>query len=371
MEQQAEIEARRKELKEEISAIESGTSLDIVYKFLSRFIPRFLPEKNPLNWLFQVILINTLILIPGLLLSAILNDFEQARDLWMPSIVTTQFCALGFIVARASQKRLFNDVSNHIVRKIKDAENLEKLIGWLKQSWSMEIIYPYILLPWIVYGFLTLGGVSYFRHSFIGFSSALMAVVAGFFVALLFHYVVWITLFEFHLRDYQYDLNALSPADSEIIIRVSGMSNIQIYILAAFFSIFTLSTSLGTYGEAATRVIALPFVLLCWILIALQFLMTRSTIHNIVERARWKILNKLQMQINQFVAEGNLADQDASEKVLRLSGVFNQIRSAKTGILDLKSVLILINQLLLPIFGLLLGNLVEIINDLKTAFMVS
>jgi hypothetical protein len=192
-----------------------------------------------------------------------------------------------------------------------------------------------------------------------------MAIAGGFFVGILFHYIVWITLLDFQLRDYQYELNALSPANSEIIINISRISNTQIYLLAAFFAILTLLTSMGLFGANITPAIALPVVVLCWIFITLQFVITRSTINSIVERTRWKTLNKLQTQINQIEAAGNLSDKETSEKVLRLTNIFDRIRASPTGPFDLKSLSTFINQLMLPVLGLLFGNLDDILALLR------
>lgn len=360
MAKELELTQKRQEAKAEILALKNKTALEIVIKFLSKLFPKSLSEKNPIYWLCQIILLNALILLPGLLLSIPLGDFERSRDLWMPTVVATECIVLGFIVAHISHQILFNDISNRIVEKINDIESLSKLINWLEASWSIRTISVYILVSWFLYEVLVIAVVSYARQSFIGLSFTLMAIPAGFCFGLLFHYVVWITLINFQLRDYQYDLNALSPATSEVVTNISRISNTQIYLLAVLFAILTLITSLEKFGPA-TPTIALPVVLICWTLITLQYMITRSTINSIIERARWKTLNKLQAQINQIEAADILSDKDTSEKILRLVDIHGRVVASRTSTFDFKSISAFISQLMLPLLGLLLGNLDELL----------
>jgi hypothetical protein len=365
MEKKTELVRKRKEAKEEIFALKNKTAPVIVFKFLSKLFPKSLSEKNPIYWLCQIILLNALILLPGLLLSVPLGDFERSRDLWIPTVISTEYIVLGFIVAHISQQILFNSISNRIVEKINDIEGLSKLINWLKASWSIRTISVYILVSWFLYEVLVIVGVSFARDNFIGFSFTLIAIPAGFCFGILFHYVVWIMLLDFQLRDYQYDLNTLSPADSEVVTNISRISNTQIYLLAAYFAILTLITSLGIFGIEITPTVALPGVLTCWTIITLQFMITRSTINSIIEGARWKTLNKLQAQINQVEAAGNLSDKDTSEKILRLADIHGRVVASRTNTFDLKSISAFISQLMLPLLGLLLGNLDKVLELLR------
>jgi len=361
MAKESELIRKRQEAKAEILVLKDKIALEIVIKFLGKLIPKSLSEKNPIYWLCQVILLNALILLPGLLLSVLLGDFERSRDLWMPTMIATEYIVLGFIVAHISHQILFNDISNRIVEKINSIESLSKLINWLKASWSIRTISVYILGFWFLYEVLVIAVVSFARQSFIGFSSALIAISAGFCFGILFQYVLWIALLAFQLRNYQYDLNVLSPADSEIVINISRISNIQIYLLAAYVAILTLITSLGIFGTEVTPTIALPGVLISWTLITLQFMITRSTVNSIIEGTRWKTLNKLQVQINQIEAAGVLSDKDTSEKILRLVDIHERVVVSRSNTFDFKSISAFISQLMLPLLGLLLGKSDELL----------
>jgi hypothetical protein len=93
-----------------------------------------------------------------------------------------------------------------------------------------------------------------------------------------------------------------------------------------------------------------------WILILAQFLLTRSTLGAITNGSKWKTLNKIQAKINSIEATGDLSDKETAERLFRLADIHKQIMASKSNIFDLKSVLNLFSQLMLPLLGLLLGN---------------
>ena len=65
--------------------------------------------------------------------------------------------------------------------------------------------------------------------------------------------------------------------------------------------------------------------------------------------------------MNSVEAAGDLSDQETSERLLRLADIHKQILSSKAHSFDFKSVATLFSQLMLPLLGLLLGNLDEIL----------
>ena len=62
---------------------------------------------------------------------------------------------------------------------------------------------------------------------------------------LIFYAVFWVGSYASNLQDYQYELNAVSPIDSEIIEDMSEILAKRIYILAAYAALASLMTSSG------------------------------------------------------------------------------------------------------------------------------
>jgi hypothetical protein len=100
-----------------------------------------------------------------------------------------------------------------------------------------------------------------------------------------------------------------------------------------------------------------PIILLGWIITVLQFLSNRSAINKIIDTAKWATLNNLQEQVNHLVKSQDLSEKENAEKLSRLTEFYERIVASKSNTFDLKSLSTFISQLLLPLLGLLLGNL--------------
>lgn len=204
-------------------------------------------------------------------------------------------------------------------------------------------------------------GISY--GNFVGIGFLITALLGGVIIGIVFYLVFWIGSLAKKLGQYEYELNTFSPADSEIIHNISDMLMRCIYILAFIFAIMTLVVSSNIIGldERMGTLFGVPLLLVAWMSSIIQFLFTRSTIEKIVAKAKWKTLNKIQVKMNSVEAAGDLSDKETSERLFRLADTHKQILSSKTNSFDFKSVATLFSQLMLPLLGLLLGNLDKIL----------
>jgi hypothetical protein len=157
-------------------------------------------------------------------------------------------------------------------------------------------------------------------------------------------------------------MNAFSPADSEIISDISETFTKAMYTLAVISVFFTLASTSSLINPQIRTIFSYPIVVVAWILILAQFLLTRSTLGAITNRSKWKTLNKIQAKINSIEATGDLSDKETAERLFRLADIHKQIMASKTNTFDLKSVLTLFSQLMLPLLGLLLGNLDKVLS---------
>jgi hypothetical protein len=167
------------------------------------------------------------------------------------------------------------------------------------------------------------------------------------------------------LKTFRYDLNTFTPANSEIISNLTNMLNKIIYFTGSYFAVLTLVVASGLFGSLINETFALPLNVLGWTIIIVQFIVNRSTVNGIIERERWESLNKIQLQINNIYRAEDLSNKDVSERLLRLADLHERIRSNHAGSFDFKSILSLFSQLMLPLLGLLLGNMDKILNLLK------
>ena len=199
--------------------------------------------------------------------------------------------------------------------------------------------------------------MSIILRQFVGFGLTLTVTLVGLLAGLVFYVPIWISFMIVNLGHLQYEMNVISPADSEIISNISEMMMKNLYMLALVFAIVTLGATSSLVNQQLRITFSIPVVLFGWSVITAQFLLTRSTLGAITNRAKWKTLNHIREKINALEATSDLSDKDTAERLFRLSDIHKQIMASKTNTLDLKSVSTLFSQLMLPLLGLLLGNL--------------
>jgi len=109
----------------------------------------------------------------------------------------------------------------------------------------------------------------------------------------------------------------------------------------------------------------LPELVVFWTIIVVQYFIIRSTLRAITDRTKWKTLNRIRDKMNTIEATGDLSDKDIAERLLRLADIHKQVMSSNTKTFDLKSVTTLFSQLMLPLLGLLLGNIEQVLGLFK------
>jgi len=275
----------------------------------------------------------------------------------MGGIVGTEGPILVAVLAHLAVQNMLDDIANRVIDNMSGVADLSTFLLWLKQSWSWQhvggILLPFCL-AWIILGILA---VSIPYGQFAGFGFSLTVVLVGLLVSLISHIYLWTCLLASNLKTYQYDMNTFSPADSEIISDISESLTKALYWLASASALFTLLATSSLVEQQSRAILSFPFLVVTWIVIIIQFLLTRTTLGTITKRAKWKTLNRIRTKINTLEATGDLSDKDTAERLLRLADLHKQIMASKTSTLDLKSFSTLFSQLMLPLLGLLFGNL--------------
>lgn len=344
---------KRQEVRDEILALKETIPSARILNLLGKAF-----KHNSLGyWLSNIVLLNLILLSPWALIGLALREFQRAIPVFVGGIIATESLVLGIVIAHIAVQYTLDDIANRIVEKISNINDLSKLLLWLKQTWSLQdvsaIAVPFCLL-WVLLG---VASVSFPYHQFVGFGFALTTILVGLLVGLVSHVYIWTCLLVSSLKVYQYDMNTFSPADSEIINDISEMLTRSIYILATYEAVVTLVGTSSLIDEQTRAIIDVPFFVIGWTVIIIQFLVTRSTLGAITNRAKWKTLNRIREKINALEATGDLSDKDTAERLFRLADIHKQIMASKTNTLDLKSVSTLFSQLMLPLLGLLLGNI--------------
>jgi hypothetical protein len=254
-------------------------------------------------------------------------------------------------------QNLLDDLANRIVEKIGNANDLSKMLLWLQQTLSVQSVFSYALpfgLIWLALGVPALNAPI---RQFIGFGLSLSTLCVGLLAGIASYIYIWTCLFVSRLKEYQYEMNVFSPADSEILSDISEILTKAIYMLAGLIAVLTLLVASNLVDERSRVIFSVPMLVFGWTIIVIQFLLIRSTLSVITTRAKWTTLNRIRKKINDIEATGDLSDKDTVERLFRLADVHKQIMASKSNTLDLKSFSTLFSQLMLPLLGLLLGNL--------------
>jgi len=356
MAKQSALELKREEARDEILAMKEKIPTAKIFNLFDRAFGK----RNLGYWLISFIGINLIVLSPWFLIGWVLDELSPNNYLWTPATLVVLESVGGFFFVHLIALNVFSDIAEKIIPKINNVNNISEFIRWFNESWSGKLLIRFVLFWIIIWVLLETVGISVAYHNFIGFGLMLTTMIVGLILGIGFHMIFWVGWLAFNLRKYQYDLNTVSPADSEIVKDISSMLTKCIYLLAIFWGSATLINSSSLMNLQMKVVFMWPFFLIAWVSISVQFLITRSTLSTMVENAKWTTLNKIQTKINRIESKGDLSDKETSERLLRLADIHKRILASKSQVFDLKSVSTLFSQLMLPLLGLLLGNLDKI-----------
>ncbi len=358
---ESELIQKRQEVKGEILALKETILSARIFNQLGR---AFKPNSFG-YWLSVFVLLNLIVIVPTLLVGLAFKEITKLSSVFVYGLVATEVVVFALVIAHVAVCLIFDDIANQIIEKINNVDDLSKLLLWFKQTWSMQnvsVIANSFCLIWVISG---VGALSFFIHQFVGFGFLVWCVLNGLLAGVLMYILLWASLLAFNLKEYQYEMNTFSPADSEIINDISEMLMRSIYVLAVAAAIITLVITSSLFDQQIRITFSVPMLVICWAIIASQFFLTRSTLGAITNRAKWIPLNRIQKKINALEAAGDLSDKDTAERLFRLADIHKQIMASKTNTLDLKSVSTLFSQLMLPLLGLLLGNLDKVLKLLS------
>ncbi len=361
MDRQADLESLRSEARRKI--LESKQAIPFARLFNGLGRP-FRP--NSLGYLLSnIILLNVILLGPAALMALAIGEFERIDRLIVPGVMAIEVLIAGAIVAHLVIQFMLDDLAGQVVGQIDNADDLAKLPLWLQQSWSTRSVTSFVAIVCPLSVALFVAGFSAPIRQFAGLGFTLASVLAALLAGLLYYAAAWAFRVVASLKAYRYDMNAMLPADSQILSDIADMVTRSIFILAAYFGVVTLLFGSGIVEPELRNVLAFPILAIGWLFIAAQFLLTRATLGAITNRAKWSTLNKIRARVNSLEATGDLSEKDTAERLLRLTGIHREVMASKTNTLDLKTFATLTSQLMLPLLGLLLGNLDKILALLR------
>jgi len=357
----SELIQKRQEVQEEILALKDKIPAARILNALGKAF-----EQRSLGyWLSNFVLLNLILLSPWAVIGSILKEFEKTIPVVKAGITAIEITILNLGAVLIIWRIFLNDVSNRIVRQISAVDNLSDISRWFKKSWSTKSVLTFALPLCLLWTLLGVGATSSITHRFIGFGFTITTALVGSLVGIEFYGFLLPSSMFTKLKEYQFEINVFSPADSEIGSNISEISTKNLYIEASLVALVTLIATSSFINQQIRTAMALPVLAFGWTVIITNFLLTRSTLGRIINRTKWKTLNRIRDKMNVIEATGDLSDKDTAERLLRLADIHRQVMASHTKMFNLKSVITLFSQLMLPLIGLLLGNLDKVLELLK------
>jgi len=241
-------------------------------------------------------------------------------------------------------------------------ESLDKFEKWLSPMWSVSNWLIFIMGTGLVYAFwvtiLEIRAVG----RFVGIGFIVSNFLFGATLCMALYVILRMLTFPIELANYQLYIYESDPANSEVIQRLIYILNVYIYIVAGYCAIGTL---IVTLIPEVSWIIWL-FIVAGWAPTIIQSLVNQYAIRKIIIGAKWQNLNRLQTRISELQ---NDVLADASDKTIvqlnQLMDLHDRISKKPNSALNWGNGLSFLNQLMLPLLGLLLGNIDKLLNLLQ------
>lgn len=309
-------------------------------------------RKEPLPWTYSMLVLALVIQLPTLVMSNLLNEREQWAALGFFMMAHLELGLFSTVLAYRGFKYLHTNLKNYVFDEIQSVNHLRDLQKILLRACSTNQALPFsavFTLFWCV-GFSSIS--SSYTNQFIGYGILSGAVVFGFLLGSALYMLAWSYNFVIRLALYDYYLNATSPANTEVVARLSRVCTFLIYNISVFISFAAITVSSNTE-------IVLLVTLMGWSLMIVYFISSQFTISRIITTGKWKTLNRIHNLINDLY-DKDIPNKNNIEAIDRLTGFHKQISITPNSTLNFGTALNFINQLALPLVGFLLANIEKI-----------
>jgi hypothetical protein len=240
---------------------------------------------------------------------------------------------------------------------VQSMDDMNDFEDWLKNVCNQKIhllISLIVGLPMAVFFVYGYAGIGFDVR--ISVTIFMLSIGNFMFLYLLLHMV----LLSARVGRYELKLYTANPSNSEVIAQLASLLSKFVYLVAlyaAYLALVFLMSGVLVIGAVVTLVI-----LLFWVPIISMFFINQNSLANIIQKAKWRTLNGIQMRVEQLSGSENLGDKDTMETINRLMDYHDRIKDSSNSTINLGSVLSLVNSLLLPLLALTLANLDKNLN---------
>lgn len=358
METTLELNEKRQELKDEITAGINKTPMARLFNVTRSVVQKITRSQKPLPALYCTALLAPIVLMPVLFYMILFHESQIAAEISLFSVITVlEVMLLSVILTYFNINRVLLSIRDILVDSIILSKDLSDLRKWLAIGWSSSVTKSFLI--W--WNTILVGIVTYIfyvlEHGYLGFGLFIFLLIFIFLGGMAWYYVPLMLLLPMKLKFFQFDLYENDPAHSEIIESISAVLNRFTY----GFVFINILVQLGLATTNFPIVLEFGFlVVLIWIPLVAQFFINQASIQYIISVSKRKTLNRIQMKIK-TLHNSDIADKDNIDIVNRLMDYHERIRLTSNSNLSLESALKFLNQLIIPLLAFLLGNLEKVI----------
>ena len=357
------VSQKRESLKRRIRAGWYKSLADVLLDdIIGRFLQRLFKSIRPVSFWYSGVVLSLWILAMGALVAIIRSESNFFTGWQASGVAWVVAVGLAIVLGFKLNLHLFLETLSEstidAIESERDLDDLQATLGGLfnkrDQLWecvamgTLALFWP---LVWQKMG-----------TNFPGWGATLVVVLVFFEAGVGVHFPLVALILPVRLSRYQFKAYGIDPHSSQVVERLSDTVNNSVLTGAIAGAIFSLGVA---FLGALQYMLYLLWMLLIWGIIIVIFANNQYVMTRIIQRAKRKKLYEIQAKIERLEAEGNVADKETLEAINRLMDYHDRIKATPNSALDVRAILNLLNSLLLPLIGFLLGNIQTVLGLLK------
>jgi hypothetical protein len=320
--------------------------------------------KEPLPWWVVALILAVLIQVPTLAVSYLLEETAQWQVLGLRWMAYLELGVFALVLARVDVYYLYENLDKSIFPAIKGFADLNDLDHVLAQSRSRKdaiIFTVFFTIFWSVS--FSYFNAQYLQGDFIGYGLFLGTVVFSLCMGPVLYMMGWLFFLTYHMGGYEYDINQTAPAQSTVVQKFSEIYSTLLYSITAFVAFATFTVYDGQRSIQDNLGVISLTILIGWIPITLYFFVSLGSLRRIILKAKWQLLDRIKNDI-MALHQDNIVDKDKLALIDSLMNYYSRVNATPNSTLNLGTSLGFLNQLAIPLVGIILANLGNIIDFL-------
>ncbi len=365
-----ELIKKREALKEQINQGNFKTLVDLLLDGIGKLLQKIVRSPKPVSiWWSALVLALATWSISGLV-SLFMGEINRDLLEVFPIAIWLEVLAVAAMIAiKKLTGSIFKLLDDSIIDAITSLEDLDDLKTWLvdianvKKHAIITLVvglgFGGLLMP-TYWTWINIRSLNFLTN--LTYGPLIGAILVSLQHAVNLNYILPILGFPARVSRYDYRLYTIDPASSEIVDKLSDLLNDIVFISAVILVIFTAGLLL-LIEYPPGNLVALA---LTWGVLVLMFLSGQTSISQIIHRTKWKTLNDIQIKIEKLRdQQEEIPSKDTLEHINALMDYHDRIRTTRNSAFDVRAGLSFLQSLLLPVFGLLLTSVQDIIEILK------